>query len=240
MSGLATGPGERVFAVGDLLPLAAGPEPGVWITAAAECPLRSHPRATWFAEREQGNTILHLPTESQLRLALELRRCPGVLAVVVDAPGVPVPAPGPGLALAFAAHLGAVRAGAARFTQAFVTGVRPDAVESLPDVVRLLHFATLECEGRPGDVVVWEWLPRPEAEDWFGGPLPDLRYVQAAQSRVLQLRRAARDGRLPETACGEALAAALSDRYFSGRFVLEHYPLVRRLLAGDHPQGEPS
>lgn len=116
-----------------------------------------------------------------------------------------------------------------------------------PGVVRIPHLITIEGDGatpppdrRHGnagtDVVVWELTPLAVAQDWLGGPLPDLAFFEARLDALLRLRGAARRGQLPAAAVAAGLAERLRDRDLSIRLVYEHASWFRALLTA-RPNG---
>ncbi|MFI7680503.1 hypothetical protein HFP15_38830 [Amycolatopsis sp. K13G38] len=113
-----------------------------------------------------------------------------------------------------------------------MTSAKRDVPGSRDALIRLFHFASVRTSAGVSDAVVWEWIDRPNAEAWFGSPLPELGPLELHLAELLQLRRAVRANRYPQTPDGVALADALKDRHFSNRFVLDNYYLVCRLIAG--------
>lgn len=224
---------ERTFTAKDMPVLPGTSRLGLLVLAVPDCPLAWQAGIARHARLADGKWVLHVPSPSPLRVAQDVRRTQGVLAVAVQPPG-PVNA-GTRLALAFAEHLRAVRAvDQSRYplSGAFVTSTRPDVPGPRHSQLRLFHLATIHNGFDLVDAVVWEWIDRPNAEAWFGGPLPNLVPLEMHLAELLQLRRAVREHRYPDTPDGEALADALEGQAFSGRFVLDHYYLVCRLVAG--------
>ncbi|MGW5051494.1 hypothetical protein [Actinokineospora sp. NPDC004072] len=165
-------------------------------------------------------------------MAQNVRRTHGVLGVSAQ-PSGPVTA-ADRLALVFAEHLNVMRAvdkSPYPLSGAFVTSAKRDVPGSRDALIRLFHFASVRSPAGLSDAIVWEWIDRPNAEAWFGAPLPDLGALELHLAKLLHLRREARASRFPETPDGAALADALKDRSFSSRFVLDNYYLVCRLIA---------
>ncbi|WIV57870.1 hypothetical protein [Amycolatopsis nalaikhensis] len=206
---------------------------GMLILADSECPLMWQPGVVRHARLGNDRWVLHLPAESPLVLAQDVRRTHGVLGVSVQ-PSGPITA-ADRLALVFAEHLSVVRTldkSPYPLSGAFVTSAKRDVPGARDALIRLFHFASVQSPAGLSDVIVWEWIDRPNAEAWFGAPLPDLGPLELHLAELLQLRRAARANQYPKTPDGAALADALKDRPFSSRFVLDNYYLVCRLIAG--------
>jgi hypothetical protein len=155
-----------------------------------------------------------------------IRRQPRVRAVAVH-PGGSIH-PNTALGLVFGEHVRALRA----MTKAPVIAPTPQATSTTAGRTRLLHFATLVTGESWHDVVLWEWATVNEATDWFGRPLPAVSWLHHRTEDLLALRRLMR---LPVSHPAiAALRDALADRYFSGRFVLEHHELIAAALAHPH------
>lgn len=212
---------ERIFQSEDL-PLLPPPGSGAGVFALLSdgCALLD---PTGPGAGEEPGPV-HLPISSRGQLAA-LRDTPGVDAIALDGPHAPS-----ALALAFAAHLRAIRPPWLVDSGPFVTAPRPGQSRVVEGLVPVLHFVTLHTDGGLVDTPVWEWITPSGAVTWFGGPLPDIGDLHARLDGLVALRRAARRGQLPATPDGDDLGGLLGGRYFSGRFVLEHHQLVRRLL----------
>lgn len=232
MNNRANHPPERTFTAADMPVLPGTSRIGLLVLAESGCPLMWQPGVARHARLGNDKWVLHLPTESPLPLAQNVRRTHGVVGVTVQ-PSGPVTA-ADRLALVYAEHLRVARAldkSPYPLSGAFVTSARPEVSGSRDAFVRLFHFASIQSPAGLSDAIVWEWIDRPNAEAWFGAALPDLGPLELHLAELLQLRRAVRANRYPDTPDGAALADALEDRHFSSRFVLDNYYLVCRLIA---------
>lgn len=232
MSSQASRPSERAFTPADMPVLPGTSRLGLLILAGSGCPLMWQPGVVRHARFGNDRWVLHLPAESPLLMAQNVRRTYGVLGVSVQ-PSGPVTA-ADRLALAFAENLSVMRTldkSPYPLSGAFVTSAKREVPGSRDALIRLFHFASVRSPEGLSDVIVWEWIDRPNAEAWFGAPLPDLGPLELHLAELLQLRHAVRANRYPKTPDGEALADALKDRHFSSRFVLDNYYLVCRLIA---------
>lgn len=232
MSGRAKRQPERTFTPADMPVLPGTSRLGLLVLVNSDCPLMWQPGIARHARFGNGKRVLHLPSLMPLRLAQDVRRTHGVLGVTVQ-PSGPVTA-ADRLALVFAEHLSVTRAledSRYPLSGAFVTSAKPDVAGSQDGVVRLFHFASVQSGSGLTDAVVWEWIDRPNAEAWFGAPLPNVGPLEMHLVELLRLRRAAQANRYPATPDGEELAAVLKNGHFSSRFVLDHYYLVCRLIA---------
>lgn len=233
MSGRPKRQDERTFTPADMPVLPGTSWLGLLVLASSDCPLMWQPGIARHAPFGNGKWVLHLPSPMPLRLAQDVRRTHGTLGVTVQ-PSGPVTA-ADRLALVFAEHLSITRTledSRYPLSGAFVTSARPDVPGPRDGLVRLFHFASVQSGSGLADAVVWEWIDRPNAEAWFGATLPNLAPLEMHLAELLRLRRAALANRYPDTPDGEELAAALKNSRFSSRFVLDHYYLVCRLIAG--------
>jgi hypothetical protein len=205
-------------------------------------------RWTWLAAGEEADVM-----------ATSVAARPGVLSVVITAADA---VPGDvGLAAAFAEHLGTVRERAASGTGAHhrvvVAAHRPGTP---PGTLRIPHLAAVAA-GPVGrrtvtDRVIWEVMPQHMHARWLdltpgihcaaedqvatrsrcvtrGDTRPPGRpFFEANIEGLLRLRKAVREGRIPETASGGALRRLLdSGRYLSIRTVYQNPLLMMNLLA---------
>lgn len=228
---------ERIFDLAELPELPTTQHPGLLVLVD---PARWQTRqpgvvhvATWPRQRWW---VLHVTDGDALGRAQLLRHTLGVLGVTPHDGGPFTRAAT--LALLLADHLGRLRhpdrgADADRVhlrTAAAVTSANPELLTTTPTMLRLPHFVTVRARATPQDAVVWEWISRSDVANWLRGPVPDLGWVHAHLPDLLVLRATARTGHLLDTPEHRELADALRHRYFSGRFVLEHHELIRRLI----------
>ncbi len=97
--------------------------------------------------------------------------------------------------------------------------------------VRLPHLTTVRyVTGTVTDMVVWELMPRAAAPQWSRISPADEAFVEANVHRLLTLRAAARDRRLPATEAARRLADALRGRPLTIRTVYGRLDLVRPVL----------
>ena len=135
-----------------------------------------------------------------------------------------------GLALEFTRHLAAVGEDGPDPGWCVTSPARP---EPLPEgLVRLPHLVCVRRGELVADTVVWQVASRQRVEAWLGGPLPDLGYFERNLAGLLELRAAARAGRLPATAAGMRLARLLDGRGLSIGLVYQRPGLFRVLLSG--------
>ncbi|WP_066374684.1 hypothetical protein [Herbidospora mongoliensis] len=164
-----------------------------------------------------------------VRLALGLARRSWVEAVAVAPAGVVLAHTG--LALAFSGHLSTVRGRRGGEAACVTSPVRPPLPK--PRLLRIPHLVTAAGpDGSWGDVVVWEVMTREQFSSWLDhGPPIDLGGVEARVPQLIALRRAAREGTLPDTPAVRALHELLRTRYWSIRLVLQHQDLFDSLLS---------
>jgi hypothetical protein len=205
-------PPERIFHTRDLPALSGATSRSLFVLTAPDV----------LSERD----VKQLAAEDGVRLDA-IRRQPRVRGVVVH-PGGSIHR-STGLGLVFAEHVRALRG----MTQAPVIALTAHAASVTAGRTRLMHFATVAVDdSHLQDVVLWEWATSDDATAWFGGALPDVSWLHHRTEDLLALRRLLRH---PVTHPALApLRDALADRYFSGRFVLEHHDLVAAALAHPH------
>jgi hypothetical protein len=205
-------PPERIFHTRDLPTLSGATSRGVFVLTA-------------LTDIGHERDIKRLAADDGVRLDA-IRRQPRVRAVATHPGGSIHPATG--LGLLFGEHVRALRG----MTHVPVVAPTPHPSSTITGRTRLLHFATVAHGRCLQDVVLWEWATLKEATDWFRRPLPAVGWLHHRTEDLLVLRRWLRQP-VTHPALGP-LRDALANRYFSGRFVLEHHDLIAATLAHPH------
>ncbi|MFD8560639.1 hypothetical protein ACFV1N_25480 [Streptosporangium canum] len=201
-------PQERYFTSADIGALF---EPGVVTSSICR-------RRVWYEE--------HAPVPA-MRMALAVARRSWVrAAAIVPSGAAPAQA---GLALAFAEHLHQLRS--RHLPGACVTS---PLAPTLPQAAlcRIPHLVTVQGpDAAWQDAVVWEVMSPERFRQWFHRDPAGLEAIEARLPQLVALRRLARNGALPDSPAGRALAELLCTRYLSIRLVLEHPELFAALLS---------
>ncbi|WP_061294106.1 hypothetical protein [Herbidospora cretacea] len=206
---MITAQGERLFTAQDASGLLS---PGV-VTSGAR-------RRVWHEEHDPAAAV---------RLALTSARRSWVEAVAIAPTGTALARTG--LALAFSKHLSTVR-GRRSGEAACVTSPLPPTLPK-PRLLRIPHLVTAAGpDGVWGDTVVWEVMTAERLGSWLdrGHPI-NLQKVEACVPQLIALRRAVREGTLPDTPASRVLRELLRTRYLSIRLVLQHQALFDSLLS---------
>jgi hypothetical protein len=204
-------------------------EGGVFVLAEPTSPLVDHGHASVAVSgATTSRRLLAHPALASPHEMAALRDTRGVVAVTIHSPTDDDGAAR--LALAFGEHVATVRRRQGLLLAPPVTAPTPHDTAAVDGLVQLFHFLTVDVAGDVVDRLVWELITPSDAAAWFGGALPDLAPLRRRLDTLLQLRRDIRHGHIPHGPDGQALRQALDGRYFSGRFVLDHYDLIRRLL----------
>jgi pimeloyl-ACP methyl ester carboxylesterase len=93
-----------------------------------------------------------------------------------------------------------------------------------PGYVRLPHIVAFQKSGTIADEVMWEKLPRQQAEQWLGSELPDQQFVEEHLPDLQALRVKNRANQLQDERYG-ALNRRLRGRYLSILFVYQNIDL---------------
>ncbi|WP_329080147.1 hypothetical protein [Streptosporangium sp. NBC_01469] len=205
---MITQQGERWFTAADAAELFG---PGV-VTGSTTG------RWVWYEEHDPAAAV---------RVALGVARRSWVDAVAVAPAGAALAQAG--LALAFAKHLHKVRRERGLRGAWVMSPLQPP----LPRLrlCRIPHLVTAAGpDGAWQDVVLWEVMTEARFTAWLGREPVGLAGLDARLPRLLGLRRAARDGTLPDTQAVRALQELLRTRCLSTRLVLEHPNLFESLI----------
>ncbi|HLU45118.1 MAG TPA: hypothetical protein VKZ67_08895 [Natronosporangium sp.] len=100
-----------------------------------------------------------------------------------------------------------------------------------PGAVRIPHLVTVGRGTSVTDTVIWELTPVPVAQQWLGGPLPDLCFFEQHLEALVRLRGALRRGWVPVRAAAARLPELLGNQELSIRLVYQHASRFRTLLA---------
>lgn len=98
-----------------------------------------------------------------------------------------------------------------------------------PGEVRLSHLVVQEQQSRLQDEIIWERLPRKDAELWLGGELPDMGSVECHIDIIQAIKKTIRDNSVGSIK-HEALRERLRDRYMSILFVCQNMDVIREIL----------
>ncbi|WP_062356240.1 hypothetical protein [Herbidospora yilanensis] len=206
---MITAQGERFFTAQDAARLLS---PGV-VTSGAR-------RRVWHEEHDPAAAV---------RLALTSAQRSWVEAVAIAPTGTALAETG--LALAFSKHLSTIR-GRRSGEAACVTSPVPPPLPKT-GLRRIPHLVTAAGpDGFWGDTVVWEVMTLERLSSWLERSHPiDLENVEAHVPQLIALRRAVREGTLPDTPASQVLRELLRTRYLSIRLVLQHQALFDSLLS---------
>src|SRR5579859_7292237 len=197
--------GERVFTARDIIPVRAG---GISLVYGLSdgCAVESFP---WhgYQDDSEGSAMHGLASQAR-----RISRRQDIRAVTFAPAGADVSVQALGLSLAFADHLSSVRARSGMDRTCVTCPVAPGIESS--DLTRLPHLVAFGLNGKVTDTVVWELVETEYALSWLGMPLPAERF-EGHLCHLLEFRRSARLGRLPQTEDGNKLRKLLSHRYLS-------------------------
>ena len=135
------------------------------------------------------------------------------------------------LAVTFANHLFATRSTRVQTASPpyLVSAAQPQLSEGM---VRIPHLAACAKGEHMEDAVMWEMLPKDEAESWLDSSLPDQIVIENHLSELLRLRRDMREHTLPDTPDHQELVRRLeAGRYISILFVYQNIELFDSLFA---------
>jgi len=206
---LITQQGERWFTAADAAKLFG---PGIVTSSTTG-------RRVWYEEHDPAAAV---------RVALGVARRSWVDAVAVAPVGAALAQAG--LALAFAKHLHEVRRRHGLHGAWVTSPLRPP----LPrlGLCRLPHLVTAAGpDGTWQDIAVWEVMTEERFTEWLGRETVGLAELEARLPRLLALRRAVREGTLPDTQAVRELQELLRTRCLSTRLVLERPNFFDSLIA---------
>lgn len=98
-----------------------------------------------------------------------------------------------------------------------------------PGEARLPHLVVQEQQTGLEDKIIWERLPRDDAEIWLGGELPDTEFVERHLDVIQSIKKAVRNNPL-DSIKHDTLRDRLHDRYISILFIYQNMDVIREIL----------
>lgn len=186
--------------------------------------LTTRPRRDRVLVAHQGCWLEHRAAAGPAARALQVVQEAGIAAAATYAPGQEQQS---WAALLFSAHLAGHRsARAIKPVPCLTSAARPEPVPG--GIVRIPHLAGFaSAGGRVSDRVIWELMTAADAMAWLGGPLPDQGWFEERLPSLLTLRKAFREGTLPDQpSCTLLRAKITGPGYLSIRHAYQNPALI--------------